>query len=218
MSFKEIATLNDILTYTITLTNVGNVSDDNVFFQDIPSTGVTFNPGSVTVNGVTQGSYSPITGFSLGSIGIGNVVIVTFTVTVTSVPSSNKVTNNSITTFKYVVDPKEASYTGTSTSNTVTTNIAYGNLSVTKAVNKKYATIGEEITYTITIVNIGNINATNVVFKDPTPRNSIFVIGSVTINGVAYPSYNPSAGFDLNTMTPGQIITVVYKVQVVDLC
>lgn len=215
---KEIATLNDILTYTITLTNVGNVSDDNVFFQDIPSTGVTFNPGSVTVNGVTQGSYSPITGFSLGSIGIGNVVIVTFTVTVTSVPSSNKVTNNSITTFKYVVDPKEASYTGTSTSNTVTTNIAYGNLSVTKAVNKKYATIGEEITYTITIVNIGNINATNVVFKDPTPRNSIFVIGSVTINGVAYPSYNPSAGFDLNTMTPGQIITVVYKVQVIDLC
>ena len=117
-----------------------------------------------------------------------------------------------------MVDQKQPVYTETSYSNTVTTNIALGNLSVTKAVNKKYATIGEEITYTIVIENIGNINATNVVFKDPTPNNTVFVIGSVTINGVAYPNYNPSAGFNLNTIVPGQIITVVYKVQLMNLC
>ncbi|MDO7203722.1 DUF11 domain-containing protein [Paraclostridium bifermentans] len=89
---------------------------------------------------------------------------------------------------------------------------------MTKSVNKKYATIGEKLTYTITIENVGNINATDVVFVDYTPHNSIFVLGTVTVNGVPHPDYNPSAGFNLNTMVPGQIITVVYQVQVIDLC
>ncbi|CEH32906.1 DUF7507 domain-containing protein [Romboutsia lituseburensis] len=215
---KPIATIGDELTYTVTLTNVGNVIDSKVFFQDTPSTGVTFKPGSVKVNNVSQPTYNPTVGFSLGDIGIGNVVTVSFVVTVVSVPSTNQVTNQAVITFEYVVDPKQPPYSDTTYSNTVTTNIAYGSLNVTKSVNKKYATIGEQLTYTVTIVNTGNIDATNVVFLDQTPHNSVFVLGSVTINGVSYPDYNPSAGFNLNTMTPGQIITVVYKVQVVDLC
>ncbi|MEG0295193.1 MAG: hypothetical protein RR620_00660 [Clostridium sp.] len=215
---KSIATIGDDITYTIVLTNVGNVIDNNVFFQDTPSLGATFKSGTVMVNNVSQPTYNPSTGFSLGDLGIGNVVTVSFIVTVISVPATNKVTNQAVINYQFVVDPKQQPYSDTAYSNTVTTNIAYGNLSVTKAVNKQYATVGEQITYTITIVNTGNINATNVVFLDQTPANSVYVLGSVTINGVSYPGYNPSAGFNLNTMVPGQIITVVYKVQVVQLC
>ena len=215
---KTIATIGDEITYTITLTNVGNVIDYSVVFQDTPSNGVTFKTGSVKVNGVSQPLSNPTTGFSLGDIGIGNVVTVQFVVTVVSVPATNTVINQAVIAFEYPVDPKQPYYTDTSYSNTVTTNIAYGSLNVTKAVNKQYATRGEQITYTVTIQNVGNINATNVVFQDPTPHNTMFVIGSTTINGTPYPDYNPSAGFDLGTMTPGQIITVVYKVQIVDMC
>ncbi|MDU4751412.1 MAG: hypothetical protein E6X86_10350 [Clostridium butyricum] len=215
---KTIATIGDEITYTITLTNVGNVIDYSVVFQDTPSNGVTFKTGSVKVNGVSQPLSNPTTGFSLGDIGIGNVVTVQFVVTVVSVPATNTVINQAVIAFEYPVDPKQPYYTDTSYSNTVTTNIAYGSLNVTKAANKQYATRGEQITYTVTIQNVGNINATNVVFQDPTPHNTMFVIGSTTINGTPYPDYNPSAGFDLGTMTPGQIITVVYKVQIVDMC
>ncbi|MDB3084653.1 hypothetical protein C4097_08830 [Clostridioides difficile] len=215
---KSIATIGDILTYTVTLTNVGNVIDSNVMFQDTPSTGVTFNEGSVVINGVTNSSADPTKGFSLGSIGIGNVVTVVFTVIVTSVPSTNQVINQAVIPFQYVIDPKQSSYSDTAYSNAVATNIAYGSLSVNKSVDKKYATIGDIITYTVKIVNNGNINATNVVFLDPTPANSVFVLGSVTINGVGDKTLNPSAGFNLNIMVPGQIITVIYQVQVVNLC
>lgn len=215
---KSIATIGDVLTYTITLTNVGNVITNEVFFQDTPSTGATFRAGSVKVNGVSQPTFSPIVGFGLGDIGIGNVVVIEFNVDVVSVPTSNQITNQAAITFNFVIDPKQQPDTQTIYSNAVTTNIAYGQLNVTKAVNKQYATIGEQITYTVTIVNIGNINATNVVFLDPTPNNSNFVLGSVTINGTSYPDYNPAAGFNLNTMLPGQIITVVYKVEVINLC
>ena len=215
---KSIATIGDELTYTITLTNVGNVIDNNVFFQDTPSIGVSFKAGSVKINNVSQPTYNPTTGFNIGDIGIGNVVTVSFVVTVISVPATNQVTNQAVVTFEFVVDPKQPPYSETTYSNIVITNIAYGNLSVTKAVNKQYATIGEQLTYTVTVTNIGNVDATNVVFLDQTPHNSTFVLGSVTVNGISYPDYNPSAGFSLNTMTPGQIITVVYKVQVIDLC
>ncbi len=215
---KPIATVGDILNYTVTLINAGNVIDNNVFFQDTPSTGATFKSGTVTVNGQIQGSYDPTVGFSLGDIGIGQVVTVVFQATVVSVPPSNNVTNQATINFKFVVDPKEQPYSQTSYSNTVTTNIALGKLDVTKAVDKKFATIGDKLTYTVTIVNIGNINATNVLFIDPTPANSVFVPGTVTINGLAHIGYNPSAGFTLDTMTPGQIVTVVYQVQVVNMC
>ncbi|MCU9814245.1 hypothetical protein [Paraclostridium sp. AKS73] len=215
---KAIATIGDTLNYTITLTNIGNVINTEVLFQDTPSAGAQFKSGSVIVNGVSQPTYDPTVGFSIGDIGIGNVVIVQFSAIVVSVPESNKVTNQAVIPFKYLVDPKQSPYSDTAYSNTVTTNIAYGNLNVTKSVNKKYATIGEKITYTIAIENIGNINATDVVFLDYTPNNSIFVLGSVTVNGIVHTDYNPSAGFNLGTMVPGQIITVVYQVQVVDLC
>ncbi|MCF0146794.1 MAG: DUF11 domain-containing protein [Clostridium sp.] len=215
---KPIATIGDDLVYTITLTNNGNVIDNNVVFQDVPSTGAVFKANSVKVNNISQPTFDPTVGFNLGSIGIGNVVTVQFTATVVSVPPTNQVTNKAFITFDYLVDPKQPPYTDTTYSNTVTTNIALGKLTVTKEANKKFATIGEEITYTIVIQNTGNINATNVIFIDPIPHNTIFVNGSVTINGVAYPNYNPAVGFDLNTMTPGQIITVVYRVQIINLC
>ncbi|MGV8980185.1 hypothetical protein [Clostridium sp.] len=212
---KSIATLGDVLTFTINTINTGNVIASNVMFYDTPSVGATFNTGSVLVNGVPQINFNPTVGFSIGDIGIGRVVNVVFTATVTSVPVSGKVTNEATLTFKYLVDPKEPPFSKTTFSNITTTIIAVGNLSVTKAVDKAYATIGENLTYTIVITNIGNVDATNVIFLDPTPANAVFVIGSVTVNGTPQPTYNPAAGFPLNTIKPGEIVTVVYKVQVI---
>lgn len=212
---KSIATINEVLNYTITITNTGNTLASEVLFQDTPSTGATFNTGSVIVNGTPQPTYNPTTGFSLGDIAVGAVVTVQFAATVTSIPPTNQITNQATINFKYVVDPKDPPVTTTTTSNTVTTNVAVGNLSVVKSVNKAYATIGDELTYTVVVTNIGNINATNVQFLDATPANSALVLGSVIVNGTPQPTYNPAVGFSIGTMTPGQIVTVVYKVTVI---
>ncbi|MGL5378611.1 DUF7507 domain-containing protein [Clostridium sp.] len=211
---KSIATINDELNYTIVITNKGNTIASDVFFQDTPSTGGKFKVGSVVVNGTLQESYDPTIGFNLGSIGVGNVITVKFVATVDSVPVSNKIANQATINFKYLVDPKQPALNKTTTSNLVTTNVALGNLTVTKAVNKLYATIGDKLTYTVIITNVGNIDATNVNFLDATPENSVYVLGSVTVNGTNYPQYNPEAGFDLGIVSPGQIITVVYMVEV----
>ncbi len=47
-------TVNDVLTYTVTIQNTGNVLATNVIFQDPIPIGTTFIANSVTVDGVSQ--------------------------------------------------------------------------------------------------------------------------------------------------------------------
>ena len=44
---------------------------------------------------------------------------------------------------------------------------------------------GETLRYTITVKNIGNGNAVNVVLRDAVPANTTYVAGSTTLNGAA---------------------------------
>ncbi|MCG7407078.1 hypothetical protein MH117_06585 [Paenibacillus sp. ACRRX] len=212
---KTIATLQDVLTYTIVLTNAGNTPALQVQFKDTPSAGAAFKSGSVLINGTARPDFDPTAGFILGDIGVGNTLTVQFQAIVTSVPASNIVTNQAALNFSILVDPKQPPISQTAYSNTTTTSIVLGHLSVVKSVDKQFATIGDTLTYTIVITNNGNIDVTNVIFIDPTPQHAVFIVGSVVVNGINQPTYNPAAGFQLHTMTPGQIITVVYQVQII---
>ncbi|MBN2428043.1 MAG: DUF11 domain-containing protein [Deltaproteobacteria bacterium] len=46
---------------------------------------------------------------------------------------------------------------------------------------------GDTLRYTITVKNIGNENAVNVILRDNTPSNTTYVANSTTLNGVAVP-------------------------------
>jgi large repetitive protein len=60
---------------------------------------------------------------------------------------------------------------------------------------------GETLRYTITVKNIGNANAVNVVLRDLVPANTAYVAGSTTLNGVPVPD---SAG--LSPLINGMLI------------
>ena len=212
---KTLATLDDILSYTIKITNIGNSVASDIFFKDMLGEGASFIKGSLKINGSPKEDLDPTIGFELDSIGIGNTVTIFFNALVSKVPKSNKILNESISTFKYIVNPKEPPFNETSYSNVVTTNVVLGSLSVIKNVDKEFATRKEILTYTIVITNTGNIDATNVVFLDPTPLNSAFVPDSVIVNGEKKPGLNPSAGFSLGTLKPSEIVTIIYEVQVI---
>ena len=64
----QTATLNDVLTYTVNVTNNGNVTASNVIFVDSIPAGTTFVANSVTVNGVARPGANPASSINLGSI------------------------------------------------------------------------------------------------------------------------------------------------------
>lgn len=204
---KNYATVGDILTYTVILTNNGNILLSDVVFNDIIPTGATFVNGSVTVNGTSQPSYNPNTGFNLGAMLILSSITVTFQVEVTSLPSPNTISNQATTTFNYlVILPIQ----GSANSNIVVTTINVSILTIVKSANVETVTSGDTLTYTTVITNTGNIAAENIEFSDPLDSQLTFVDGSVTINGTSQPSYDPNTGFNLGNLNPGGTITIVF--------
>ncbi len=57
--------------------------------------------------------------------------------------------------------------------------------------------------HTITIENIGNVLATNVIFQDPIPVGTTFIANSVTVDGVSQPGANPATGFKVADISSG---------------
>lgn len=210
----QTATLNDVLTYTVNVTNNGNVTANNVIFVDSIPGGTTFVPNSVTVNGIARPGANPASSINLGSINASQTTVVRFQVRVTSNPLVNPIPNRASATFNFIPVPGQQPVSGQATSNTVVTTINIADIRTRKTVDRAFATVNDVLTYTITIENTGNVLATNVIFQDPIPIGTTFIANSVTIDGVSQPGANPATGFTVANISPGGSRTVTFQVRV----
>ena len=214
---KNYATINDVVTYNITAHNTGTVLLNNIQFKDLLPTGATFVTDSVTIDNNSYVGYDPNIGFPLPNILPDGASIVSFKATITSVPTPPKVDNHANISYKYKINPTGQDYIDSALSNTVTTNINQITVTNTKTVDKLYAKVTDTLTYTSVIKNNGNIIITDTNFTDIIEPETTFIPGSVTIDNVPYPDFNPAVGFTLETIAPNKTITVVFKVTVTTL-
>ncbi|MGG5462111.1 hypothetical protein ACQZHJ_11115 [Clostridium sp. B9] len=141
----------------------------------------------------------------------GETVNLSFRVLVTQIPTPNPIPNTANLNYEYIVDlanPPEVSNIDT---NTVFTQVNTVIIFPNKSVDLNFAAIGDEITYTISFRNRGNVNANNVVITDPIPNGTSYVIGSLSVN---VPSTgDPTSTINLiNSVLPGQLITLSFRV------
>ncbi|MDM9670838.1 SdrD B-like domain-containing protein [Clostridioides difficile] len=207
-SNTETANVGDIITYTVTLDNTCDSPLTNVFFRDLIPNGLEFIPGTVTVDGVSVPGVDPNTGFPLPDIGGGTGVEVTFDVVVESIPNPNP--TNNIANIDYSYTPVEGGIPNDFSvdSNPVPVEVVSADIEVTKLSEPTIVNPGEELIYTIKVVNNGPFPSENVVLTDDLPASIINPEYSLD-GGASFQPWNGS--LNIGTLNSGISLTVLIQ-------
>lgn len=208
---KSYVEVGEEITYTITFTNSGNIEASNVQLIDSIPPGTTYVANSLVSNVL-------FTGDPTGTINItndvlsGDVVSFLFRVLVTEVPTPNPISNMATINYEYLVDPLGTPVTDSQDTQTVTTQVNHGEITLTKGVDKNYVAIGEDIEYTVEFTNTGNVPLSNVSITDLIPPGTNYVNGSLAANvGI---SGNPNSSVNLTSpVAVGETVTLTYRVR-----
>jgi uncharacterized repeat protein (TIGR01451 family) len=191
--------VNDLITYTITLTNAGPSNATGVSLLDQLPAGLTFQNASTAT-----GSYNSGTGvWTVGNLANGG----TDTLTITAkVVSPNAQTNTASVNTADQPDPNTAN-----NSSSVTETPQQADLQVNETVSNPTPNVNDIITYTVTVKNAGPNNATNVSLLDALPAGLSFQSVS-TATG----SYNSGTGvWTIGSLANGATDTVTITAKVV---
>lgn len=205
-------TVGDTLTYTLVVKNQSNIAVQPTVV-DIISPSTSFVAGSVTINGVSSPSANPATGVAVGSLAPSGTKTVTFQVVLQNLPSPPRLTNNGTVNYTYQ-PPDGRTLSGSAVSNTTDIQASAPNVVVSKMVNRQYAAIGDILIYSLDILNNSVVQVNNVVLNDALPSGATFVAGSVTLDGVAKPTADPTIGYTLGSLNPGVSKNVVFQATV----
>ncbi|RUS47370.1 DUF11 domain-containing protein [Cohnella sp. AR92] len=87
-------------------------------------------------------------------------------------------------------------------------------ITIEKSVDAEVAEIGQILTYTVVIANTGTVSANAMFLLDSLPNDTVFVPGSITVNGVSVPG-DPTTGVSLGSVAPDEAVVVTYQALVV---
>lgn len=209
-SSASAAAPGDVITYTASVTNSGIAAITSAVFTDPLPSGSAFVSGSVTVDGESRTEANPATGVPLGTIPPGDTVTISFNVSVTGVPASGQLTNQSSVSFT------SGAFSGSAFSNTVSTPVFQPVITAVKTAGTQNATVGDTLSFTVTVTNSGNIAAL-VSVTDPIPAGTSLVPNSVLLNGLPVPGADPSAGVFLGTLAPSASAELTFSVVIESL-
>ncbi|MEG0900142.1 MAG: hypothetical protein RSD67_06990 [Oscillospiraceae bacterium] len=209
------AKFGDVLTYTLSLHNSGNVPANNVVITDPIPSGTTYVAGSIVSNVPFTGDPTS-TIILTAPIAAGATATFTFKVKLaTTAPFVNPVPNTATVNYAYTSDPTNPNgNTATGNSNTVNTKVSTANLTVTKSTSQTIAYINDIITYNLVITNTGNVPADKVVVTDPIPSGTVLMPGSLVVSQPYTGS--PATAITLtNAIAAGQTVTISFQVKVI---
>lgn len=203
---KPAAKVGDKLTYTVTLGNAeGAVYEiENAAMSDVIPAGLDFVDGSVQVDGKTAGySYdnaSRTLTVPLDSIAPATEKTVTFSVAVNDTAYGKTIYNTAVLSGDNIPDT-EGKDDGVSVGD------GKARPSIEKTADKSAASVGDKITYTLTLSNseTATVPVQNAVVTDVLPDGLTFEYGSVMLDSVNASDYTYAEASRLLTVNVGSI-------------
>ncbi|PWW01262.1 putative repeat protein (TIGR01451 family) [Paenibacillus cellulosilyticus] len=205
---KQQVIVGETVMYTVQISNYSMEAILNTVVTDTISEDVSFVPNSVTINGVSAPGTSPETGITLGTLGPGISAIITFQYIVISMPNPPVITDTANVAFNYRTVPYNQS------TNPVQVDVLQPVITLTKRCSVSEAEVGDNVTYSITVANTGNVAAT-VVLTDLGDINAVFVPGTVRVNGVLNPAVSPLTGIPVGDINADSEAVVSFDVHFV---
>ena len=201
--------VGDTITFTVTVSNLGPDSAHNVEITDsFPTAGLQLLSAVPS-----QGTFTAGTGvWVVGTVNVGESAAQTLVITarvlapaVNTIPPAR--TNVATVTRADEYDPNPGNNTGTATETPL-----YADLGVKKTTSNVQPNVGETVTYTVSLFNLGTSAATNVEVTDALPANVAFLSASPAA-GTRFDETATGGVWSVPTINPGQTILLTLTVQ-----
>ncbi|MFI3201248.1 MAG: DUF3794 domain-containing protein [Eubacteriales bacterium] len=209
----NLVAVGDTVTYELEVQNDGTVTLENITIFDILPEELAFVEESVTIDDKLMPEDNITSGIEISKILQGESVMITFDATVLKTIDGGVITNTAQGNADY--EEKDGYHTITAESNEVELEAIVAELTITKTVSVKSASLDEVVTYTVNLINDGNMDFNEVELYDILPNAMELVEGSVTLNGTVVNSVDLANGFIVGAIKVGEVVEVMYGAKVV---
>lgn len=216
---KSSAKVGDKIIYTLTLSNseTATVPVENAAVTDVIPAGLTFEYGSVMLDGSGTSDFTYDENTRLLTVNVGSIEpdtsrTVSFVATVNE-DAYNTAIQNLATLTSDNTEPVQDKDDGVVVADGMT------DLSINKSVDKSSARVGDTLTYTVQVSNGAGaeVNIRDTVMRDAIPDGLTFR-GNVTVDGYSavyqYDNENRTLSVPLDAIAPGQTKTISFDVLV----
>jgi uncharacterized repeat protein (TIGR01451 family) len=202
--------VGDTITFVVTLSNDGPDAANNVeVTEQFPTAGLQFLSATPS-----QGTYDTGTGvWTVGAVASGDAETLTISArvlapAVNTVPSAQ--TNVATVTKADEHDPNPGNNTGSATETP-----KYADLGVKKTTSNVQPNVGDTVTYTVSLFNLGTAAATNVEVTDSLPANVVF-LSATPASGTRFQETPTGGVWSVPSIAPGQTLVLTLTVEAVN--
>ncbi|MEG2353837.1 MAG: DUF3794 domain-containing protein [Clostridium sp.] len=177
------ATIDDILHYTIRVTNNSDLALNYVVLKDDLNLNLLFIPASVEINNEEKPFEDINVGINLNHILPHKSYIVKFKAKVIALPSSKFINNQASLCHEYTLDPSKPPIRDMIYSNPVSVIVEHTELLIKKTCTKTSINLYDKFSYKIILSNRGNVKCKDILLVDTLSDHLKIVENSLNISG-----------------------------------
>lgn len=209
----EEAVIGEEIEFKIIAKNISDLDVDNVIIRDILKSEFKFVDNTVEIDGVLKKNQNILFGINIGKLEKGCFKEIKFKVKVISRSEEGIVTNVAIGEYQYKNMQDNIVLQYNIISNIVEVIIQEVNIYIDKNIDKNEVSLGEEVTYTISLINKGTVNVKNLYLREIINKAFDIIEGQFYLNKKRINSVNLNKGISIGNLDIGEKIDIVYKVK-----
>jgi uncharacterized repeat protein (TIGR01451 family) len=204
------ASVGDILTFTIQITNKGGIPAQYPLFTDPLPHGLIYVPNSLTIQEKAQPGANPAAGITLPDIAPGETLTLTLQAQIREAPTEGTFSNQA--TIEYT-SRRSGGETIQETTQTNTVGVTVIAAIPKLTLSSSALRVGQEdtLSFTVHVENIGNTPLEELLLTAPFAAEDFILLRTVTVNSVPLPHPNLLQGIPLGRLDPDHKAVIVFS-------